>query len=215
MGCILPTILAFCSEWDIPWLDAPSHGGLLTLGLKWTKLGRIVPVCPWLWVLVHKREHNPGMESLQLCGQCDPVHPSAGSRPGHSGSCSCLFRILWTKQCFHVEQCSPWSTLWSGLGGALRGTIDFCNTKQSWLCERGCEIPTWLSEILIRDGQTRGRKIRNPFALFLRLKKVQLTFCLPPVIFPGCAGSSHPGSSRVWLWSCWSTGEAAVPWQDF
>lgn len=41
-------------------------------------------------------------------------------------------------------------------------------------------------EILIRDGQTRGKKIRNPFALVVGLNKVQLTFFLSPhhVIFP-------------------------------
>lgn len=215
MGCILPPGLLHQNGTSLGWMPPPTveSSPLGLNGQKWGELSSCAPGCGCCALSLSWT--NPGMESLQLHGQCDPAHPSAGSWPGHCGSCSCLFRISWTKECFHVEQCSPWSTLWSGLGGALRGTIDFCNTKQSWLCEKGCEISAWLSEILIRDGQTRGRKIRNPFALFLRLKKVQLAFCLPPVIFPGCAGSSHPGSSRVWLWSCWSTGEAAVSWQDF
>lgn len=120
-----------------------------------------------------------------------------------------LFRALWAKGCFDVWQFGPWHTPWSGLEEVLGGrstNYKFLQYQQSWLSLpilaglRNTDMA--FSEILIRDGQTRGKKIRNPFALFLGLKKVQLTFFLPHVIFPFSAGSSNPGSSRVGMWSC-------------
>lgn len=67
-------------------------------------------------------------------------------------------------------------------------TPNFCNPSQSWpslpalMGLRNSDVN--FSEILIRDGQTRGKKIRNPFALVVGLNKVQPTFLLPPRYFP-------------------------------
>lgn len=71
-------------------------------------------------------------------------------------------------------------------------------------------------EILIRDGQTRGRKIRNPFALVVGLNKVQLTFFLSPpcYFFPFSAGFAHPGSSRMGMQSCWRVVAVAAGFPD-
>lgn len=66
-------------------------------------------------------------------------------------------------------------------------TLNFCNPGQSWpsrLALVGLHNSNMaFSEILIRDGQTRGKKIKNPFALVVGLNKVQLTFFLPPCYF--------------------------------
>lgn len=65
-------------------------------------------------------------------------------------------------------------------------TLNFCNPRQSWP-----SLPALVglhnsnmafSEILIRDGQTRGKKIRNPFALIVGVKQSS-AFFLPPCYF--------------------------------
>lgn len=66
------------------------------------------------------------VEPLHLC-QRDPTPPWCWlwvrmlQLPADFPPRSRLFRILWTKLCFHVWQRGPRRTLWSGLGEVLRG----------------------------------------------------------------------------------------------
>lgn len=135
--------------------------------------------------------------------------PSAAFRPGSSSSWMIKFchllRTFWAKECCDVWQFGPWHTPWSGLGGQSKNS-EFLQPQAVLAGLMGLQNSDMaFPEILIRDGQTRGKKIRNPFALVVGLNKVQLTFFLPPPSYFSLQCRLH--SSRFQQdWGCRAAG---------